>query len=317
MKTHLLNPGKLANMALARLAQQNYYSAKAYYHHKLHRSTLEAKEPPLLIYQMGKVGSSSVQASLKALNLDMPIYHPHFLTQDFMDLYEQKRKKYFGTNRISELKHIWQCQYLSKQIEKGLNGKKWRAVTLVREPIARNISAFFETLEVEVLSETQFKLTADIRSTYNFEITVQLDDVEELIEIFLREFDHETPLVFFDREIKGVLGVDVFATEFPDSIGYKIYEGAEVDVLLIRLENLTECARDAFKEFLNVEDFSLTNTNIGSEKDYAPIYKKLKDSIRLPDSYIDEMYTSKYTRHFYSEAEIARFETRWRRNMGS
>jgi hypothetical protein len=104
----------------------------------------------------------------------------------------------------------------------------------------------------------------------------------------------------------------VFSSDFPKSKGYKIYEGDKVDILLIRLENLNQCAREAFKDFLNIDNFTLINTNIGSEKDYAPIYKKFRDAIALPDSYIDEMYNSKYARHFYTEAEINKFRARWR-----
>ena len=52
-------------------------------------------------------------------------------------------------------------------------------------------------------------------------------------------------------------------------------------------------------------------TNVGSAKVYAPLYKEFKNSIVLPESYVDRMYTSKYMRHFYSEEEIARFREKW------
>jgi hypothetical protein len=117
--------------------------------------------------------------------------------------------------------------------------------------------------------------------------------------------------VFFDQELKGVLGIDVFAFKFPISKGYAIYKEEHADVLLIRVEDLSTCAPDAFKEFMDIDGLTLVNTNVGSAKAYAPIYKKFKNSIVLPESYVDRMYTSKYMRHFYSEEEIARFREKW------
>ena len=64
------------------LMELNYYSAKGFYKYMLNRSHQRYKGSPLLIYQMGKVGSSTVQASLRSLKLDMPIYHTHILTKE-------------------------------------------------------------------------------------------------------------------------------------------------------------------------------------------------------------------------------------------
>jgi len=97
-----------------------------------------------------------------------------------------------------------------------------------------------------------------------------------------------------------------------DIMGYRIYRRNNVDLLLIRLENLNQCAAAAFKEFLDIDGFTLIDANVASEKVYAPLYKEMKGRIRLPESYLDAMYQSKYTRHFYSEEEIRRFRERWR-----
>jgi hypothetical protein len=305
-----INPVK---SALKKIVSKNYHVAKAYYHYRLHQEVLQAKEPPLVIYQMGKVGSSTVRRSLEAVKLDMPIYHTHFLTENLLNLYEKKRRILFGTERESELKRIWLNQYLKKQILKRTGGRKWRIISLVREPIARNISGFFETLEFKKLNtEDKYEIIADIKSTYKFKITLDIENIDLLIKLFLEKYDHDTPLLFCDRELKGVLGIDVFATKFPKTKGYKIYHGDQADLLLIKLENLTECAQGAFKEFLAIDEFTLIIANIGNEKIYAPIYKKLRNSIVLPESYLNEMYTSKYSKHFYLNAEIDGFRTKWR-----
>lgn len=261
---------------------------------------------------MGKVGSKTVRRSLAALELNMPIYHAHFLTKTRIKETEKRRKKFFRTERYSYLKRPWLYQFLRKHIETGLNGHKWKIVTLTREPIARNISTFFENLQVEPIGPNgQYEIQSDYYSIDP--IVVDLADMQTLIHLFFESVKHNSPLVFFDRELKGVFGIDVFADEFPKSRGYKIYEKEKADLLVMRVENLNACAREAFKAFLGIDNCILVNTNIGSEKVYAPIYKKFKETIRLPDSYLDTFYNSKYMRHFYSPEEIEMFRKKWSR----
>ena len=308
-----IDAGKgLCTESMKRLAETNYYSSRAFYKYQLKRAKRRYREPPLLVYQMGKVGSSTVVRSLSVLKLDMPIYHPHFLSKDRIAETEAKRKKFFRTERYSYLKRPWLYQFLCGEIDKTLIGEKWRIVTLTREPIGRNISTFFENLAVKTL---RYGHEYEIQSDY-YDISptiVKLDALEELTDLFLSRVRHNSPLVFFDRELKAIFGIDVFAREFPEANGYDIYEGEKADVLLIRLEDLNRCAREAFHEFLYIEDFALVDTNIGSEKEYAPIYKKFKQTVTLPETYMNDMYQSKYVQHFYSQEEIRRFERIWRK----
>lgn len=305
---------KLIGNTLRKTARMSYNTAKTYHDFLLGRRIQGAVHPPLLIYQMGKVGSKTVTESLKALNLDMPIFHIHFLTDDLMDFYEEKRLKFFRTQREGELSRIWMYRYLRKQIQRESDPRRWKVVSLVREPIARNVSSFFETLHVELGQvDGLYNITADIRSPYSFDITVNIEDISELIRMFIENFNHETPLVFFDEQIKSVLGIDVFSYEFPKSKGYMVYNEKQVDLLLIRLESLTDCAEEAFRVFLNINGFILENTNVGSEKIYAPLYKKFKSIINLPDTYINDMYSSKFMGHLYSSEEIKEFKAKWKR----
>jgi len=51
--------------------------------------------------------------------------------------------------------------------------------------------------------------------------------------------------------------------------------------------------------------------NVGGEKIYAPLYRDFKHRISVPQVYIDEMYTSRYARYFYSQEELERFGRKW------
>ena len=291
------------------LFQKNIHLARMYYFYRRNQEARQLGGSPVLLYQMGKVGSKTIQRSLEALDLDSPIYHAHFLTPDRVKKTEKERRKYFGTERMGLLRHVWLYQYLLKQIARGLNGKKWKIVTLTREPISRNISTFFENLDVKPLGDGhRYRIQSDY---YGFGIVLDIEHLDELVQLFLERLYHDRPLVFFDEEIKSMFGIDVFATQFPISKGYKIYEEEHADVLLIRLENLNDCAAEAFERFLGIKGFTLTHANIAGEKVYAPIYRRFRDSIVLPESYVERMYGSKYMRHFYSKEEIARFRAKW------
>ncbi len=291
------------------LVKKNIHLAKMHYFYRRDQQVRRLEGAPILLYQMGKVGSKTIQRSLEALDLDRPIYHVHFLTPDRVQRTEKERRRYFGTDKEGLLRHVWLYQYLLRQMARGLDGKKWKIVTLTREPIGRNISTFFENLDVEpVDGGRRYRIQSDY---YGFEIDLDIEHLGELIQLFLERLCHDRPLVFFDEEIKGMFGIDLFAGEFPVSRGYKIFEAERADALLIRLENLNDCAAEAFKEFLGIEGFTLTQANVADEKVYAPIYKRFRNSIVLPESYIEKMYSSKYVRHFYSEEEIARFRARW------
>jgi hypothetical protein len=301
---------KLYRICLKKFAQNNYYCAKALYISRLEEFFKKKSGPPIIIYQMGKVGSSSIKKTLDKLNLDNPIYHVHFLTKKLVLKSEKDRKPFFRTDKHHLLQRPWLNQFLIKKIENGLNEGKWKIITLTRDPVARNISAFFENLEVHVQkSNDKFTIESDI---WGIEPTeVKLGDIHNLIAIFFDKFYHFDPMEFFDREIKGIFGTDVYSTEFPTSRGYKIYNDEMSEILLVRLENLNECAQKAFADFIGINNLVLSTQNVGSEKKYAPLYREFKKSIVFPKGYIDQMYDSKYMRHFYNQEEIKKFRSKW------
>lgn len=303
--------GRILNKIIRKLAscwiiknflEKNYYFSKKYKYTQFYLSHLQDKKA-LIIYQMGKVGSSTVMDSLNALALDMYIYHVHVLTHEWIDKTERIYKNASKVNnKIVIDNHLVTSFYLRKKLDKSPQDKKWKVVTLIRDPIARNISSFFEAFE---------QYFPDVALSYKNESKKMEDHVEELVELFLKKFNHDTPLIWFDEYMKPVFGIDVFSSEFPISKGFKIYEEKQADLLLIRLENLTECLRDAFRDFLNIENIIIKNTNISSRKMYYTAYRKFIESIELPDSYLNKMYTSKYVQHFYSQEEIEGFKAKW------
>ncbi len=293
------------------LAGRNYYTSKAIYKYQLKKNFRSFRKPPLLIYQMGKVGSSSVMRSLPDFNLCMPIYHLHYLTKKRILETENKRKIYFNTEKHTSLQRPWMKGFLREQFDNHTTSLKWKVITLTREPVSRNISTFFENLNVVKNSNKgEYVISSDYYGIDS--IVVKNENIDNLIDMFFEKLNHNSPLEFFDKEIKTVLGIDVFKEKFKTKSGYGIYENDKVKVLLLRLEDLNVIAKKAFKEFLNIDNFIIKNANIGEEKVYAPIYKFFKEKVSFPKSYLEKLYNSKYTLHFYSNEEINRFRKRWK-----
>ena len=124
-------------------------------------------QTPILIFQMGKVGSTTVVKSLEKKGI-LPLFHIHLLlnSEDTMKFYKSKAYESF------ELKF-----YLERQIRRGeflynkiiVAKKEVKIISLTREPIGRNISAFFENFEME---------TGKIYEQSNFTL-------QELMDIFI------------------------------------------------------------------------------------------------------------------------------------
>jgi len=271
-------------------------------------------EGPILLLQMGKVGSKSVQAGLEALKLDREIYHAHFLSAERTARTEEQRRKFFRTDRYSYLRRPWLNEFLLRTFQKHDDQRKWKLITLTREPVGRNISAFFENLEVKP-QETDgvFEISSDY---YQIEPTVvSVDQPERLAKLFFERATHDSPLLFFDREIRDIFGIDVLAQGFPTDKGYGIYHADRADLLVVRLESLADCAERAFNEFLGLDGFEVIDRNIGSKKIYAPLYDAFKRYAVIDSGYVDTLYNSKFMRTFYSSEEIAAARGKWLQNV--
>jgi hypothetical protein len=265
----------------------------------------------LLIYQMGKVGSSSIMSSLynQGLNKTYAIDRVYYLTEAGIDYIEEftAKQAYGSIENFSNAmkKQIWRSRFLAGKFtkERLLNKKKkLKVLTMVREPIARNISAFFQTYDWYV-EETQ----KEQQSQFAF-----LKSVEQC---FFEKYPHSMPLTWLDDEIQQSLEINVFETDFQKEKGYNIYYGEYADLLLLKLECLDKCVQSAFEEFLGVKNFTLSKANLGQDKKYSAVYKNLLKVIEVPEKYINEVYSSKYAQHFYTEEEIERFREKWSRKI--
>lgn len=243
---------------------------------------------PVVVYQMGKVGSSSIENSLMRA-LERPVFHVHMMNPENI-------KRHFN-NLLHQRNPIPDHLITGKLLHKAIitRNREAKFITSVREPIARNISAFFQNISI---------LAPEISNS-------EWLSVDELTSIFLQRYPHTVPLNWFDREIAQTLRIDVYAHSFPKEKGYMQLSNGNFDLLILKSELDDRAKEREIASFLDLSSFSLRRYNVAAEKSYAEMYQSFVRNIQLPTFYINAMCDAKFTRHFYTDSEINRMRTRW------
>lgn len=213
-------------------------------------------EEPILIYQMGKVASMSIFNSLKE-------------------------------EGFSNVHHVHKLENCNKEI-RSLK----KIITLAREPVARNISAFFENLT--------------IYSEDNPSGNIQI-----MIDSFLNNYPHNRPINWFDKEFKKNTGIDIYNYPFNKEAAFSIIKDFGYEILILKVETTNAQKEKILEAFLGKE-ITIENSNTAESKHYKDTYTSFKKAITLPLTYSNNLYNSKYMNYFYIEEEIALFKKRWK-----
>lgn len=250
---------------------------------------VETGEPTVLVYQMMKVGSSTITDAIRNFG-GLNVFQVHLM-------HAANIERWRAAIRRLPLARFAPGIDTGTLLYKGLvePGLKLKIISLVRDPIARNCSFYFHNLDI-------------LLNTENAHDNVELS---RLVKEFRNKFDHRGCLNWFDTDFKPVLGVDVYDHPFPHDKGHARINTDRYDILVMRTDLDDESKKKCVEEFLGIDGLSLVNKNVGSQKPYSAAYRKFLDALELPDSYLDEMLDSKFTRHFFSPDEIASLRAKW------
>jgi len=253
----------------------------------------------VLIYQMGKVGSRTIAKSTEKLGYT--VWAPHTMSGDLNEkLFKQyKNPKCLDFNGRFKLfiKRIKQ-----KIIIRILKTRKnLKIITIVREPISRNISMYFQNIHIPLM---EIAKKNDVRLPNNSNLT-------RLIKEFRSKFNHFHGINWFDNEFKNYFDIDVYKYDFDKKLGYGVIKKQNIEVLILKLEKLSKIGEEAIRDFLGVDKFIINNTNISDEKWYAVVYNDFKQQIVFNKDFLKDIYTSKYMKHFYTKDEISKYYARY------
>lgn len=186
------------------------------------------------------------------------------------------------------------AHYLQSQGEhykrRGLPDKLPRTiVSLVRDPLARNLSEFLRRIN------PQESWTG-----------------KKLVKVFLRDFNHIWPFVWWKQELSGYLGVDVLGLAFNNKSGFAVYEQAHFRLLILKTETLQTSAPVVLGKFVGRDEVPIPHKN---RTDYDPERLKLREFFMAEfapsEALLDWYYDNPTVQHFYSPSQVNNFRNKW------
>ncbi|GGG27325.1 hypothetical protein GCM10011344_30170 [Dokdonia pacifica] len=251
------------------------------------RQLKTSQEEPVLIFTMAKVGSSSVYHSLKNQS-NIPCFHMHTLSvEEEMNAKELCKEKgvYPGSRTPVFILHT---HLLEKQ-------RTFKVISLFRNPIERNLSAFFEAFEVYM----------------GVPAHLYKGSLQEIENAFHSKLDHSYCKEWFDTHFKSQIGVNVYEYAFAKAKGHAIIKSNQVDILVLKT-NLNDTLKSKLVgDFCGLENFTLQNINVTDAKKEAKLYANFKSYIRFSKSYLEGQLESKYMHHFFTEEEKEALYKKW------
>ncbi|WP_028023180.1 putative capsular polysaccharide synthesis family protein [Enterovibrio calviensis] len=248
----------------------------------------------VLVYQMGKVGSSSIEASLE--HAGIPSWHIH--TFDDNEEFQMYRNTKDVACFFDWPVHTAYKLTLSHRLRVLKKRDRLKIITLVRDPVATVVSRFFQDLHIQFI---EGKKNESIHG-----------DMDTTLKHLTHAFENQMRLTYFtewfDRELKRQFGIDVFPhITDPTPTHWHINQGG-CDVLLLKCEAINQSA-EVLGEFLNQSNFSLQSSNEASNKWYSALYQRFKET--YPFERLFGLYDAPIYKAIYSEEEISRFKRKW------
>ena len=255
-------------------------------------------------FSSGKTGSSSIEASI-----DVKKYY----TLHFHDFH-----LFFKANKFENVTEFW------KQFQHLLGEKNLKVFIGIREPIARDISAFFQNLEVTKGCALDYSLSiTDNLSNY---LLNSIRDFEHLADkkMVLRQPEHVRlysknrkygdQFDWFEVQIKKMFELDIFDKPFLKQRGYQIYEKDNIKFFVYQLEKLDNLESE-ISSFLE-QPFQLKHANKSERKSYSRLYKDVMRNVVIPEEYIDFYYKSNpYMDYFYALEDREKFRKKWKERL--
>lgn len=261
----------------------------------------------ILVYSSGKSGSTTVAESLICSKLSPLVYQVHYLTD-----YHVKRiiDKY---NRLAylNLNHIKIGQLLSGRFDHVISSKtlskvkkdnKWIIFALVRDPVATIISRIFQGA----------KLHRPELFSKNGELS--RPDVEALLMDYFSNFDPEGDIVanWFDNEFLKYTDINIYDYKFDTGAGFGIIRDKNFDIAIMTMERLNQNLQPVISKIFEKDiEITISNKNVRNSTKEGKVYSQLLENMVIPKEYLNVIYSTKYSTHFYGKEHIELLIEKW------
>lgn len=252
--------------------------------------------PSVLVYTIGKVGSTSLRAGLETCFEAGEVIQTHALSAN-----ERARlTKLRDIHSQTQGKWVVPCEELWQALHNGSNPAV-KVITVVRDPVAREISHMFHMVWGKLSFLERKDLTARLFSEKVY---------------FLPYMAVDSLCTWYQREFDEGLGVSTFLPDFDKEKGWSIVRNAsrlsdEVDVLYLTIERLNEVWPEAIEEFLGLGEEVALSKSLSSSKSLYREYEKSVRKIKFPADILRPVYESAVVKHFYTDRQISSFMEKW------
>ncbi|ACV06880.1 hypothetical protein I6I18_07120 [Kytococcus sedentarius] len=252
----------------------------------------DRSERIILVHTPGKVGSKAMVAALSGqVGPKDTIFHTHRMNPRYMAGIDEEMEG------LAPRRTVYTTKALGPKVLEELD-KPVVMLSVVRDPMAKNLSDFFQNTE---------RYTSDHRPLTDF----SLSRAEELAEVFVSDFDHEVTVGWVDREVNDFMGVDVYAGEFDREQGYQVAGEGNRRVAIARHDMLDRAFPGMTRDLLGQPIAMGGRVNDSSNKGYGALYARVRELVTLPEQRLREIYDSPFARHFFTEEEREAAVEQW------
>lgn len=258
--------------------------------------------PLVLVYQPGRVASTSIYASLAASEIKFPIYHVHVLSPNraekaIQDAKVQGRvvRRNFVTGKIIG-------QGLSKLRDRPPT-QPWKIISVFRDPVSVMLSLHFMRVE------RYFAAFLGPKGELS---------LSDATDHFRRILENDDPsgwgvMSWYERVFHDELGVDVYQYPFDVEKGYAVIRTPLYDVLLLRFEDLNTAFSKGVADLFgpDVGEVTLLHHHLHKDDRYADLHEQVKRRLKVSRSACERIYSTRFVQHFYSSEQISGLIDKW------
>lgn len=246
---------------------------------------MNGKTAERLLYTMGSCGTSSINYALQISGY--PAFSAHWLQHD-----RSQSVAEFPALNVDLVHRI-----------KTRTGLPLKVIVPIREPVARNVAAYWRVLQSRnIMSPDRLKVC----------------DTTCVQKMFIYNYNMNYPDQWFQLELMDLFGFNPFELEFDHDLGYSIYDVDDHKILIIRLENCDERLHEALYKLLGVKNIHMQEMNTyegkkwkNSHGDYGiKRYKEFK-ATPLPRDFVNKHYDLDYAQHFWTDEERRELVGKW------
>lgn len=230
--------------------------------------------PNIIVFTMGKVASTAIAQSLRAAGL--PAYDIHSLAPQRIMV--RMEEEFSNPERRTVPNHVINSIKVHNDIARF---KRNRVISLIREPVMRNISAVFQNLPSRLA-----------------------DDFDEIV-ARLQRYQPNIPDFWFEKDFIPTIGIDVLSGDVDATSDHFKFSNDRFDVLILKMD-ASDARKSAIVSDFVGEDVHVIRQNEAQDKWYSDSYAKIGKSLDLMGSnYLETCFSLRYFRKFFSDEERA------------